>query len=369
MKRGNRHFGLDFIRALAILSVVYGHSIFILKNIFPEASSFPYLRGVDVFFVLSGFLIGTRFLQQAEKPEGINQKYALNFLRHAAFRILPMYFLFLAINVFVSVYVLNYDLTIKKLLSCLFLVQNVFSPHVGFFWESWSLPITVWFYVILTFSMLFIYRRRHQTKQFKNNIKILLVVMLLLPVFVRLYIHFYHSLDYFWWDVKIRKFLPARIDSPFYGLAMAWLRFYYPAFFKKLTFPGLIVGIVLYLWYYLYTPEPGSIGKDLIYLVTSPVTYILAMPAIMRLKRASKIIAVPFTQISILSYAIYLTNLLIAILFKHYFEITPQNASIYYLAYWFIVIFSSWSVYNYYEKQVRTVFDKWNRSGIRFRQR
>lgn len=54
-----RIFGLDILRAFAIVLVVMGHGKFILKDTALEG--FPFFRmidGVDIFFVLSGFLIG-----------------------------------------------------------------------------------------------------------------------------------------------------------------------------------------------------------------------------------------------------------------------------------------------------------------------
>lgn len=56
-----RNFGLDLFRAIAIMVVVLGHgSEFIQIGI---SSWFP-VDGVDMFFVLSGFLIGRILLKQ-----------------------------------------------------------------------------------------------------------------------------------------------------------------------------------------------------------------------------------------------------------------------------------------------------------------
>ncbi|MFO7862621.1 MAG: acyltransferase family protein [Salinivirgaceae bacterium] len=303
----SRHFGLDFIRALAILSVVFGHSRGILSDVFPNISSVPFLRGVDVFFVLSGFLIGTRFLNRIQ--HGIFPSYGGGFLRHAALRILPLYFLFLLINIVTDFFIQDQMVSGQIILPCFVLLQNVFTPHMGFFWESWSLTITVWFYIALTLIMVLNYRFCENFRIFKWRLLFIVGFFLLWPILVRVYIHLQGGLDYFWWDVKIRKFMPARFDSPFYGLLMAWLRFYYPHYFKKLAVPGLLGAFGFYLWYYLYTPVPGTFGKDILYLITSPLTYALALPALMRLKKAPRFIAFPFTYISVISYAMYLVNL------------------------------------------------------------
>ncbi len=56
----SRVLGLDIMRSIAILLVVYGHGVFMLPKSFKfyYLLPMPYIDGVSVFFVLSGFLIG-----------------------------------------------------------------------------------------------------------------------------------------------------------------------------------------------------------------------------------------------------------------------------------------------------------------------
>ncbi len=90
-----RLFGLDTLRALAILVVMLYHlTIFgeLPARILP-VTDFGWM-GVDLFFVLSGFLIG----QQALKPYRIGQRLSLAaFYRRRAYRILPAYLAVLAL--------------------------------------------------------------------------------------------------------------------------------------------------------------------------------------------------------------------------------------------------------------------------------
>lgn len=88
--------GLNGLRALAALIVVVSHVELIklenkLPNIFSTMSNWGNL-GVNLFFVLSGFLITTLLLREKKKTTRINLK---NFYIRRVLRIWPLYFLVL----------------------------------------------------------------------------------------------------------------------------------------------------------------------------------------------------------------------------------------------------------------------------------
>ena len=58
LKKENRIFGLDLLRSIAILLVLFAHGDFILKENITNYNGIIKLDGVDFFFVLSGFFIG-----------------------------------------------------------------------------------------------------------------------------------------------------------------------------------------------------------------------------------------------------------------------------------------------------------------------
>jgi peptidoglycan/LPS O-acetylase OafA/YrhL len=82
--------GLDTLRAIAILFVIPRHAWEILK--WPEIKlnfgSFGWI-GVDLFFVLSGFLIGSQLFGDIISNKTIGFK---KFYLKRAFRILPAYY-------------------------------------------------------------------------------------------------------------------------------------------------------------------------------------------------------------------------------------------------------------------------------------
>jgi peptidoglycan/LPS O-acetylase OafA/YrhL len=91
----NRLPGLDLLRAIAIVWVMLFHS-FVVGGLGPD---FDWLSrygwaGVDIFFVLSGFLIGTQVLRPLQRGEPLSLG---GFYARRALRILPVFAVVLAL--------------------------------------------------------------------------------------------------------------------------------------------------------------------------------------------------------------------------------------------------------------------------------
>ena len=96
----NRILGLDIIRASAIILVLIGHlgQVGFLGN-----SYFCYLMGyygVELFFVLSGFLIGQILIKEFSK--GITWKSIRQFWIKRWLRTLPLYYLVLILRIIID---------------------------------------------------------------------------------------------------------------------------------------------------------------------------------------------------------------------------------------------------------------------------
>ena len=138
---------LDGLRAISILLVIIGHAV--------NHNGWPVLIGVfgvQVFFVLSGFLI-TRLLQQEYEREGRISLKA--FYRRRCFRILPASFFFIGALAWFDpasrsglVYALTYTVSWR-------LYQT---PRV--LWHLWSLSIEEQFYLLWPIGLVLAFRHR-----------------------------------------------------------------------------------------------------------------------------------------------------------------------------------------------------------------
>ena len=89
---------IDGVRAIAVILVIIGHVFFFQGKLFPEISSYgAYFRadlGVDLFFTISGFLIGTLLFKEYQKTNYISFKtfYLRRFLRLMPVYLVAMFF-------------------------------------------------------------------------------------------------------------------------------------------------------------------------------------------------------------------------------------------------------------------------------------
>lgn len=157
----SRVFGLDLIRAFAIVSVLLGHGYSFVSELIPSKYYLFFLPdGVAIFFVLSGFLIGRIVINQFCLND-FGFKSFLNFYLMRWFRTLPAYFFVLSLLI-VLYRNCGYGV-LPDVWKYYFFVQNILSPHPVFFAEAWSLSVEEIFYlffpVVLAIFVSFIRRK------------------------------------------------------------------------------------------------------------------------------------------------------------------------------------------------------------------
>ena len=344
----SRNFGLDLFRALAILLVVLSHGKLLLNG--TSLENFPFVKmldGVDLFFVLSGFLIGGILLRTMS--EGMNWRDVAHFWKRRWLRTLPNYYLILLLNfIFVSYGIISGDLNVFGWKFIVFL-QNFSTPLIGFFWESWSLAVEEWFYIFTPLLLWLL------LKKFKLKVSFLIVTLVLMlgPLFFRAY-SFDATLDDFWFDVKVRKVVLMRLDAISFGLLLAWIYSFYKNIWDKWKNISLVLGVGIVLFLLNDSTPNSSYYRQVFYFSITPLAIALVLPWAEGIKSSWKHLVAVVTHVSKISYSMYLINLaLVAQVFGLNYPVTGNADGIMkYLIYWGIVIGASSLLYYVVERPI-----------------
>ncbi len=183
---------LDGLRGVAIILVIIWH--YLNNQLVPDKSpvvdfvihlTSNFWNGVDLFFVLSGFLIGGILL----RAKG-SENYFKTFYLRRIFRIFPVYYLILFIYIFLIILIPGISAIIPYLFkdplpvwSYLFYFQNYLmiikqSYGAGWLGVTWSLAIEEQFYLLLPL-LIFLFRKKPLT--------ILIVMLIILATIFRYY--------------------------------------------------------------------------------------------------------------------------------------------------------------------------------------
>lgn len=210
---------LDLLRGFAVLLVVGNHMTIcpsdtnIYLNRITEFWNRGGWVGVDLFFVLSGFLISGLLFREYQKDGGLNLK---RFLIRRGFKIYPAFWVFIAITCFASMFA-DINFYRKGLLGELFFLQN----YTANLWEhTWTLAIEEHFYfgLCVLFYALLQARKSPTENPFANIPKIF--------AFVAVSCFAMRLLTVNAWPFEyVRNIEPThlRIDSLFFGVFISYL--------------------------------------------------------------------------------------------------------------------------------------------------
>jgi len=317
--KNNRVFGLDLLRAVAISLVVISHITYLL---FPVNNSLIVTGvrvigavGVDLFFVLSGFLIGKILLKKIEENKTTFSD-LITFWKRRWLRTLPNYAVVLIINVLIFI-LLKEPLTINLKLYPLFL-QNMTTAHPNFFTEAWSLSVEEYAYLVLPIVLyITFYICKKSAKLFLWTTLAFIVFGLLLKI------NFYNNTNihsYKEWSSLFRKVVIYRLDAIYVGFLLIYLYQKFTIFFKKYRIIIALLGGVIFLGMHaiitLFHMEPQT---DLafyvfVYLQLLIISLGMLFPYVLELKTPVFWIKKIVEYVSTRSYAIYLINYSIILL-------------------------------------------------------
>jgi peptidoglycan/LPS O-acetylase OafA/YrhL len=154
-QRAGRIAQLDFLRGIAILLVLFMHTLIqpesagIFRPVSAALVHFGW-SGVDLFFVLSGFLVGGLLLKEIRLRGSLDVK---RFLIRRGLKIWPGYFALLLFAFAIEVRHTGTHATIRKILPNLLHLQNYLGTIRG---HTWSLAVEEHFYLLLPLLLIFL---------------------------------------------------------------------------------------------------------------------------------------------------------------------------------------------------------------------
>ena len=289
----HRYLGLDVLRSAAILMVLASHwsaHIGFWFNIpVPQAADVLGDEGVELFFALSGFLIGRILIEMVRRRPGWED--FARFALRRALRTMPLYYLWLGL--LLCVFPPRQDFAVEAF-RYLTLSQNLLAPFPRdyYFAVTWSLTIEVWFYLLFGLAVVLHARRMPGARALACCLTLFMCVPLLLRLFY----------------LERGALVFLRIDEIAYGVAAACLYARGHWLFNH-PWASLITGIglnavILCGW----IPLPGFLTVPL----TSNLQVIgcvLCLPAALRLTHGPAWFAQPVRWIASRSYALYIVHL------------------------------------------------------------
>ncbi|MBT3586198.1 MAG: acyltransferase [Halobacteriovoraceae bacterium] len=300
-----RDYGLDLMRAIAIIGVMFYHFPKEQHNILLRAFSQLSYLGVDIFFVLSGYLIGGQVLSRLAAGKNFSFK---AFCTRRFLRTLPNYYLILAC------YMLFYGLENFDWRYLVFL-QNI--GGLLHFSHSWSLCVEEHFYIIFPIYIMVLVKF-NKIKKFPY----LIFGAILCAIALRSYnwLHFRPDLVYLEDYSKgfalyfEHIFYPTytRLDSIAIGTLLAYAKFFKPRVWERLIAKPnytLLLSAILFL-----LTAALSWTKVKFFASTLSFTFYAISFALLLISLTSPTCylnkkRIPFIKsISILSYSLYLTH-------------------------------------------------------------
>lgn len=239
--------GLDHLRALAIFFVfLFHYQVLFLHPRWVELIGKYGWIGVDLFFVLSGYLISSGLFKEIKAVQDFSWK---NFILKRIFKIFPPFLLVLGVYFFFPI--THEKESLAPLWKYLSFTQNFgLNAHTqGTFSHAWSLCVEEQFYLFFPF-LLYLFLRLKKWKW----VPFLLVSIILLGIFVRgySYLEFCKGLentDEFGtlWTQYIYYPTYCRLDGLVFGIGLSAIWNFLPKTEARIKRLGNWIGVFTFL--------------------------------------------------------------------------------------------------------------------------
>lgn len=351
---GNRIFGLDLLRCAAIFFVLLTHFLESIKpnNLTHFYYKYLYIDGVGLFFVLSGFLIGTILTKDFIKY-GISFSTLLNFWKRRWFRTLPNYYLVMLFVLTFNYFYKNIDISFADVLRRITFTQNFYSLDENYykkFPEGWSLAVEEWFYLLFPLLIFIVHRVTKKSYLPTYIYRLSLIILLVFSSF-----RFYDELIL---GNPFKSHLVIfRLDAILYGVVGATIAYFHKNFWIKIKIPALIISIMLLLINRIYIHDIRSLS-----LILDSVFVLGLLPFLSSFKiNRPNFITQCITWISLISYSLYLLNLFIIdnLINPFTYLYSDKNSIKFFLFLSFCMLFST-LLYKYIELPIIKWYNRQN---------
>lgn len=314
----NRLRELDFLRGIAIILVLLRHF-----PLFGFTTKMGWI-GVDLFFVLSGFLVSGLLFKEYIKFGDIKPGL---FLIRRGFKIYPIYFL--TYFLFLLPKILKGQFVIEGFLSDVFFVQNYVWGWGYAYVPTWSLAVEEHFYFGLAILLHFLIKKN--LFKFSSNriihkidlFEIIVFIIFLFCLFMRIYNNIYHP-DY---GEKNLTMTHLRMDSLFSGVLISYLYYFKNDVLTKFFKSYKTILVIIAFLFLAFTPfidfEESvfvrTYGFTLLYISFSVFLIYFLLDDTINLKlnyMFSERVVTFVSKIGVSSYSIYIIHGFIAFSFS-----------------------------------------------------
>lgn len=319
MNQKNRLRKLDFLRGIAIILVLLRH-----QYLFKYGYTMGWI-GVDLFFVLSGFLVSGLLFKEYIQFGNINVKL---FLIRRGFKIYPIYYLIYPL--YLIPLSLKNQIDFEGIFADLFFIQNYVKGWGYAYVASWSLAVEEHFYILFSIILWLVIKFKlfHSKENLKGvgtmRFKMFFFFSFVVCLVLRVYSNLYHP------DLMAKNFVMThlRIDSLLAGVFIAYLYYFeekkIKSFFLKYKKIFLFSIILLLGFTPFLDPDKSffvrTFGLTLLYVAFSIVLcYFLfeeKIDSILNSFFSEKIVSL-VAMIGVSSYSIYIIHTLVNIVVSY----------------------------------------------------
>ncbi len=253
-----RILGLDGIRAFAVLIVYFHHT-----HIVPFMSKGGVI-GVDVFFVLSGFLI-TSILLNLQMAESSQYKIYFTFIRNRVLRLIPaLFFMVLSVFIFISfVQQPRWKIeAIYEILPAIFNYMNFILAYdvydAAYTRHTWSLAIEWQFYLIFSVLLIFLLGK------FDRKVLYFLLSLIIIQVLWRTYLGLENH-----FALRVYCGFDTHSDGLLMGGVLGMMVYYKYERILKILSQFAPIGLIFFIWILLFEGGAKFVDTSLGLLLTN----------------------------------------------------------------------------------------------------